>query len=205
MTNADANAHKALPEGSMPESVIPDNVAGLLTVVLERGGIPEAEWMQLANSSGIEPSSVLQEQRLFLVLEGDVVTSAAGRQALTEYRKLLAGEGVGRASSYRRVVVVTDHAVERALQRHPVDRDWDDIRRTIRREVIKGFVHGRVANHKPPWWPLLYGERRGSRQLPKGQLFVWEEGRRRGYVVAREDDGEDVVLTSLHHPGGRAQ
>jgi hypothetical protein len=163
------------------------------------GGVPEAEWRQLAAEHGVDADAVLSARDLMRVFGGDVLTTSAGRDALAQYRSAqVAAEAPEPRAAAKRRVEVTDHAIERALRRHSAGRAWDEMRWAIRRDVSAALAAGRVANHKPRWWPLMHGERRAKRQMPAGQRFAWNESRSRGFVLTRGTHGEDLVLTCLH-------
>lgn len=71
----------------------------------------------------------------------------------------------------------------------------------IREQVRCGLEAGTVLDHKPPGF-ILYGRR--SAALPQGQRFVWcGDEPQVGFVLKRDPDGPDVVMTTLNRVGVR--
>jgi hypothetical protein len=94
------------------------------------------------------------------------------------------------------VITVTQHAVERAIQRrlYPQSRS---IAERIREDVEQAWKSGRKHPFKPKW-ALLYKER--QRILADGQWYVYTECKQRGFYVKTEP--EIVVITAMNVPKG---
>lgn len=96
-------------------------------------------------------------------------------------------------------VVVTRHAAER-LDRIPPLRPLTMGQRTrlIRIEVGEAVEYGRCAKREPSWL-LDEGSERVKVNRGSGApgLFCWDTARTRCYVVAIEDQGRRMIVTTV--------
>lgn len=92
---------------------------------------------------------------------------------------------------------VTDHALERARERHPDLRDLQDrqVLQTINREVGLALREHRYAKTAPRELlrPPLYDKRS---KLARGSRYAWNAARSRAYVIKRTA-GVWLVVTVL--------
>lgn len=87
------------------------------------------------------------------------------------------------------------HAAERMRERLRKAMPLRDLIDEIERLVRCGFESGQSLDHKPKNF-LLYGRTKVA--LPPGQRFVWcGDEPRFGFVIKREPDGTDLVMTTL--------
>src|SRR5581483_4189335 len=94
-----------------------------------------------------------------------------------------------------RPVEITGHARERARVRFRSISDAMLEAHII--EDVRSGLHGRQrASESKPDWCTLYGDRPNHQAQP-GQLYVWDEGEQRAYVVSIELHAI-VVITSLN-------
>lgn len=78
---------------------------------------------------------------------------------------------------------------------------YNELERDIRDCVLYGLENGLATKNKPAGF-VLYRRKRDA--LPDGQRFVrCEKDAPYGFVVQREPNGEDVVMTTLSRVGVR--
>ena len=171
---------------------LPADVVELLHNVNLHGGMPASRFEDALEAMGVDPRRVVG--RYAKTTGTDVIVSASGQELVSDWRRDtgLMGHPVNRAN-VRFKVVVTKHAVRRAIARHRLG-DSARAQHEIAHEVHEALAAGRLSNHKPRWWSLLHGETR--RQLAPGEFFVWDDTQQRAWVVTRSDDAY-VVITSL--------
>lgn len=95
-----------------------------------------------------------------------------------------------------RTLILTRHSIHQARS-----RGWQGngkLEEQMRETVKEAIREGRVSNHKIDGF-VLYGERR--KMLPSRQRFVWSGDGRWGFIISREADGRDYVVTTLSRAG----
>jgi hypothetical protein len=160
--------------------------------LLERvmgGGMPLAAFSEESSTLGIDKDAVFATY--FKVTGSDVIASAAGLELVADHRR---ARSTGSAARPSTTVRVTRHAIDRASTRHRLELDRSEIEHGIEAEVKSALAAGRRANHKPEWWPLMYGEKRT--QLPAGDWFVWSADCSRAWIISKRER-HWLVITSL--------